>query len=117
MPSNFLAEVAYSKGISLKCARLRYKRGIKKLQRCLKINETLQTLFLKDVQIRIFKPCNTIIMLRDFLNDEVIKAFNISASTLLYLIVDPKYKAEKLFKLPSEKVQFLRKNSVIVSER
>ena len=117
MVNNFLAEVAYKKGMTLEQAKRHYKRGVRKLKRCLKINEILQTLFLKGVRIEVKKPCNTIIILRDLLNDEVIKAFNISAATLLYLIVDPKYKAEKLFKLPSEKVAFLRKYSVIVSER
>ena len=108
---NSLAEIAYRRRLSLKEAKLLYKRGLKKIHRCLDLYKTNQDIF-QDVRVKIYlkKPLNTFLILQHLLNMDIVRAFEIKPEVLLYMLVVEKYRAEKIFKLPSDIVQYIRSN-------
>lgn len=108
---NSLADVAYKRKIPLKKAKLLYKKGLNKVQRCLDLYKLNQDI-LQDVKVKIYlkKPLNTFLVLQSLINQDVVKAFEIKPEVLLYMLAVKNYRAEKLFKLPSEQVQFIQDN-------
>ena len=96
-----------------------YKKGLNKIRRCLdlyKLNQDITQDILRDVHVIIYlkSPLNTFVLLQDLLNQDMVKAFEIKPKVLLYMLADKKYRADKIFKLPSEKVRFIQDNVSLV---
>lgn len=114
-----LADIAYRKKLPLKKVQTMYKKGLNKIRRCLdlyKLNQDITQDILRDVHVIIYlkSPLNTFVLLQDLLNQDMVKAFEIKPKVLLYMLADKKYRADKIFKLPSEKVRFIQDNVSLV---